>query len=140
MPEDKKERQYIALSSILPYDHFRTVESFDMAKAKIEMKAEIGLKAPFMDRLEFRLPWDGALLGYVRRTKALDDLCRGEGVDPERAVFCMNDWDDRFLMVLDDEPGKKNFSFYVTPEEMKTLLEKCCRIPAQRELKINERK
>ena len=85
MPEDKKERQYIALSSILPYDHFRTVESFDMAKAKIEMKAEIGLKAPFMDRLEFRLPWDGALLGYVRRTKALDDLCRGEGVDPERA-------------------------------------------------------
>ena len=51
MPEDKKERQYIALSSILPYDHFRTVESFDMAKAKSEMKAEIGLKAPFMDRL-----------------------------------------------------------------------------------------
>ena len=140
MSDDKKLRQYLPLGQLLPYDHFRTVESFEMPKAKSEMRVELGLKPPFMAKLDFVLPWDGALLGYVRRTKALDDLCRGEGVDPERAVFCMNDWDDRFLMVLDDEPGKKNFSFYVTPEEMKTLLEKCCRIPAQRELKINERK
>ena len=74
MPEDKKERQYIALSSILPYDHFRTVKSFDMAKAKSEMKAEIGLKAPFMDRLKFRLPWDGALLGYVENAQRLSTI------------------------------------------------------------------
>lgn len=140
MPDDRNQRQYIPLAPIIPYDHFRTIESFDMTRAKSEMRAEIGLKAPFMDRFEFRLPWDGALLGYVRRTAALDELCRKEGIDPEQAVFCMNDWDDRFLMVLDDEPGKKNFSFYVTPEEMLTLLGKCCRIPAQRELKTNERK
>lgn len=139
MSDDKKLRQYLPLGQLLPYDHFRTVESFEMPKAKSEMRVELGLKPPFMAKLDFVLPWDGALLAYARKTTALEELCRREGIDFGRAELYINDWGDKFLMMLDDEPGKRNFSFYVTPGEMKKLLETCCRIPAQRMARENNR-
>ncbi len=144
MPDDKKIRPYLPLGDLLPYDHFRTVESFEMAKAASEMRVELGLKPPFMEKLAFALPWDGALLGYARKTPAMEELCRREEIEFDRAELYMNDWGDRFLMTLDDEAGRKSFSFYVTPGEMKELLEKCCKIPAHNKpreiIKIKKRK
>ena len=141
MPDDKEERQYLKLAALLPYDHFRTIESFEMAKAPSEMRVEVGLKPPFMGRLDFLLPWDGALLGYARKTPAMEELCTAMGINSARAELYLNDWGDKFLATLDDEPGRKNFSFYVTPGEMKELLEKCCKIPAQcKPREVNEKK
>ena len=126
------EREFRSLSELIPYDHFRTVESFEMAKAPCESRVTLGLKPDFMARLELNLPWDGALEGYARRTEALNSLCKVSKLDPERCEIYINDWNDRFLVTLDDEPGRRNYSFYVTSEEVKQLLNECCLIPSQR--------
>ena len=126
------EREFEKLSELIPYDHFRTVESFEMAKAPSESRVTLGLKKEFMSRLDFILPWDGALDAYLRRCEAFEKLCESKGLDPKKTEIYMNDWGDRFLVTLDDEQSRKNFSFYVTSDEVKTLLEECCRIPAHR--------
>ena len=78
------EREFLKLSELIPYDHFRTVESFEMAKAPSESRVTLGLKKEFMSRLDFILPWDGALEGYARRTEAYEKLCESKGLDPSK--------------------------------------------------------
>ena len=109
MTDDKKERQYLKLAALLPYDHFRTVESFEMSKAPSEMRVEVGLKPPFMGRLDFLLPWDGALLGYARKTPAMEELCTAMGINFARAELYLNDWGDKFLATLDRRAGAEEF-------------------------------
>ncbi len=47
-----------------------------------------------------------------------------------KSISC-NDWDDRFLLVLESEDAERYQAFYVMADEVYDLLENCLRIPEQ---------
>ena len=131
MSASRYDKPMLELERLIPYDHFRTIESFDMSKCGTEVNAALELKAPFMKTLSFSLPWDGILYAYVRRTAAFNEYCRRSGIDPEKVSVYLNDWDDRFHLLVESADGKRDASCFVKSLSVRDLLERCCRIPAQ---------
>ena len=132
MSASRYDKPQLALGRLIPYDHFRTVESFKMGKCGSEVRAMLGLKAPFMKTLSFALPWDGIIYAYVRRTAEFDEFCRRGGLDPVGVTVYLNDWDDRFNLLVESRDGKRDVSCFIDTGEMRSLLERCCRIPEHR--------
>jgi hypothetical protein len=77
MSGNRKEHPEIKLADYIPWDRFRTVESFSMLSAPSEMRVELELGDTFMTQLHFKVPWDGKLYAYARPTKAFYELCAG---------------------------------------------------------------
>ena len=135
MSNTRYDKPEIDLSHLIPYKYFRTVESFDMIKAPKEVPVRLQLKKNFMDKLTFVLPWDGDVLGYARRTNALDELCKLTKIEIENLTIYLNDWDDCFQLTLEAAVNKKETYFFVKSEDVREMLENCCRIPSQQILK-----
>jgi hypothetical protein len=133
MTNERFNKKMIDLTRLIPADHFRTVESFEMRKAKSEVNVEIELKDNFIQKLNFIVPWDGKLYAYARYTGGLLDFCREQNLNEDTInTIYMQDWDDKFTIVIEGKDSESEISFYVTDDDMKDLLEKCCRIPEQK--------
>lgn len=121
------------LIKLIPPNHFRTVESFEMRKAEPETRVELELKDNFMQSLNFKVPWDGKLYAYARHTDRFLDFLEENGLRKEELkTIYMQDWDDFFTIILEGTIKDKEISFSASREDMKNLLENCCRIPAQK--------
>ncbi len=133
MTNERFNKKVIDLTKLIPADHFRTVESFEMKKAKTEINVEIELKDNFIQELKFIVHWDGKLYAYARYSEGLLRLCRELNLKAEdiKTIY-MEDWDDRFTVIMERADGGQEISFYVSGENMKELLENCCRIPEQK--------
>ncbi|BCJ94477.1 hypothetical protein acsn021_20460 [Anaerocolumna cellulosilytica] len=133
MTNERFNKSELDIITIIPSNHFRTVESFHMHKVKAETKVEIELKDKFKQELNFKVPWDGKLYAYYLRTEAFLELCRDKGVDAEEIItIYLEDWDRNFSVIFETNDAKRELSFYAARQDMKYLLENCCRIPEQR--------
>lgn len=130
---DRFNKPKIDLKSYIPYDHFRTVESFESRKAKSEFNSEVELKDNFMKRLSFKVPWDGKLYAYVRQTESLQKLFTEHGLTSrEIESISFEDWDGQFVLIMETADRRRDLSFFVSADDMWYLLEHCCRIPKQK--------
>lgn len=135
MTRNRKAYPEIKLATYLPWDRFRTVESFTMLRAPSEMRVEIELGDAFMAQLRFGVPWDGKLYAYARPTQEFYDLCAGYGFSAGRStILYFQDWEKKFLLEIekDDGESRQALAFFVSSEDVGLLLERCCRIPEQR--------
>ena len=133
MANDRYNKKEIELKKYIPSDHFRTVESFEMLKAKSETRAEIELKDNFKQQLSFHVPWDGKLYAYIRRTKEFTELCEENSIsEAEIKTVYMQDWDEKFLLNVESGNSSKEAGFFVSNSDMIDLLEHCCRIESQK--------
>ncbi|MFR6495026.1 MAG: hypothetical protein ACLUOF_00275 [Ruminococcus sp.] len=125
------------LRSLLPADRFRTVSQETRDTVPLtpnEVAVTVVMKPAFVKRLHFPVPWDGILYGVVRKTELLRQL--GTDADGKfwvKSISC-NDWDDRFLLVLESEM-QNAIELYVMADEVYDLLENCLRIP-NRQMKM----
>ena len=107
------------LRSLLPADRFRTVSQETRDTVPLtpnEVAVTVVMKPAFVKRLHFPVPWDGILYA--------------DGKFWVKSISC-NDWDDRFLLVLESEDAERYQAFYVMADEVYDLLENCLRIPEQ---------
>jgi len=133
MTNERFNKSELDIKIVIPPNHFRTVESFQMHKVKAETKVEIELKDNFKQELNFKVPWDGKLYAYFLRTQAFLELCREKNVDAEDILtIYIEDWDKNFSVIFETTDAKRELSFYAARQDMKYLLENCCRIPEQR--------
>lgn len=133
MTNDRFIKKQIDLKLFIPTSHFRTIESFQMKKADSEIKVEIDLKDKFMKELKFIVPWDGKLYAYFRATEEFITYCKeGNFNVKDINIIFLEDWDNKFSVILETKDRQKELSFYVTKEAVKYLLENCCRIPTQK--------
>lgn len=123
----------IELLRYISPQHFRTVASFEMKKAPSEVNVEIEMKDRFMKRLSFYVPWDGKLYAYAQKSQSFLKLCADNGMGKEdiKAIY-LEDWDDKFLMVIEGGGNRRELAFFVSDSDMLTLLQNCLRIPSQK--------
>lgn len=111
------------LSDIFSAEDFRLVPA-EFKKAPCgysEIFAEVDIKQDFAQKLSFDVPWDGELYGYLRnKSKLYSKLGKDTAVK-----VTLSDWDDKFAVIFEDKNGKEDPVFYVDPNEVKELLEKC---------------
>ena len=89
------------------------------------------MKPAFVKRLHFPVSWDGILYGVVRKSEQLQQMgTDATGTFWVKSISC-NDWDDRFLLVLESDDPEHYHAFYVMADEVYDLLENCLRIPEQ---------
>ena len=126
--------QGIPLRSLLPADRFRTVSQEIRDTVPLtsnEVAVTIVMKPAFVKRLRFPVSWDGILYGVVRKPEQLQQMgTDANGTFWVKSISC-NDWDDRFLLVLESEDSKRYRAFFVMADEVYDLLENCLRIPEQ---------
>lgn len=133
MANERFQKNNIDLKKLIPSNHFRTVESFTMRKVKSETNVEIELKDSFMKSLNFKVPWDGKLYAYARHTEELLNFLAVNGLTKEELqTIYIQDWDNCFNIIFETNNSKKEISFFASKEDLKDLLENCCRIPEQR--------
>lgn len=133
MTNDRFVKKHLDLKGLIPASHFRTIESFQMKKANSEIKVEIELKDDFMKELTFRVPWDGKLYAYYRTCEQFILYCREADITvTDVNIIFLEDWDDKFSVIIETVDRTKELSFYVKKEDVKYLLENCCRIPSQK--------
>ena len=133
MPNDRMSKPYLELRDMIPADHFRTVVSFGAPKAPREIPVRIQMKDPFQRSLSFRTPWSGVIYGYIRCTDRLLELLGAYGLGRiQQLMAALSDWDTRFTIVFENQSIERELSFFVSNEDVRDLLENCCRIPAQR--------
>ncbi len=133
MTNKRFNKRMIDLIKLIPISHFRTVESFEILKAKTEVHVEIDLKDNFIKKLNFPVPWDGKLYAYARCSEGLLGLCSDNNIKFEEIKkIYLEDWDDKFAIIFEIVDREKEFSYYTSIENMKELLENCCRAPSQR--------
>ena len=126
--------QEVPLRSLLPADRFRTVSQEIRDTVPLtpnEVAVTIVMKPAFVKRLRFPVSWDGILYGVVRKPEQLQQMgTDADGTFWVKSISC-NDWDDRFLLVLESENPERYRVFYVMADEVYDLLENCLRIPEQ---------
>lgn len=126
--------QEVPLRSLLPADRFRTVSQEIRDTVPLtpnEVAVTIVMKPAFVKRLRFPVSWDGILYGVVRKPEQLQQMgTDADGTFWVKSISC-NDWDDRFLLVLESENPERYRAFYVMADEVYDLLENCLRIPEQ---------
>lgn len=126
--------QGIPLRSLLPADRFRTVSQETRDTVPLtpnEVAVTVVMKPEFVKRLHFPVSWDGILYGVVRKPEQLQQMgTDATGTFWVKSISC-NDWDDRFLLVLESDDPERYHAFYVMADEVYDLLENCLRIPEQ---------
>ena len=126
--------QGIPLRSLLPADRFRTVSQETRDTVPLtpnEVAVTVVMKPAFVKRLRFPVSWDGILYGVVRKPEQLQQMgTDATGTFWVKSISC-NDWDDRFLLVLESDDPERYHAFYVMADEVYDLLENCLRIPEQ---------
>ena len=126
--------QGIPLRSLLPADRFRTVSQETRDTVPLtpnEVAVTVVMKPAFVKRLHFPVSWDGILYGVVRKPEQLQQMgTDATGTFWVKSISC-NDWDDRFLLVLESDDPERYPAFYVMADEVYDRLENCLRIPEQ---------
>lgn len=135
MAASRTDRPQIALENYLTPYRFRTVSSFRMQRAPSELRAELELGDAFMQKLSFRVPWDGKLYAYATPRKAFFTLCAENAFTPSRdTTLYFQDWDTKFLLAIENSMADRRqiLTFFLSPGDVLSLLENCCRIPEQK--------
>ncbi|MGN0174010.1 MAG: hypothetical protein ACI39F_06180 [Acutalibacteraceae bacterium] len=133
MGNSRMKKPEISFKGILLPDHFRTVGSFDYIKAPSEIPVVIEVKNDTKKKLDFKISWDGEIYAYARCTPEFLKLSDKNDVSQIGDLTAsLNDWDDKFALTFDNTDDNKEYSYFVSKEDVIYLLNNCCRIPEQK--------
>ncbi|MCM1167748.1 MAG: hypothetical protein NC299_14100 [Lachnospiraceae bacterium] len=133
MANPYKNAPTVKLAEYIPAKLFRTIlpEQRHTPCGISELPVEIQLKKAFAKTLSFKVPWDGLMYGFVRGKKEI--FGRLEGFAAKSVS--LQDWDDRFLLLFEGADKGDEKPFFVSPKDVKELLENCLRVPEQASIK-----
>lgn len=126
----KKRYQDIApkrLEELFPTEYFRLIpEIYKVIPGGVtEIPVKIDMKKLFAKNLNFPVPWDGELYGFVRYK---DELFAKTGYD-NTVHITISDWDNQFTLIFEDDQGNEKPVYSTSKEDIKTLLEGCTKPP-----------
>ena len=130
MANSYKNAESVTLSDYISADKFRMIlpEYRHMEGGISEIPVEIHMKRPFAETLSYNVEWDGIIYGYVRGKKQIQEKLNGF---PKVARITITDWDDKFQQLFEGEEETCEIPYFVSTEEVRTMLEDCKRVPAQ---------
>lgn len=134
MANPYKNAESIVLSDFIPAEYFRTIspEHRKLGGGISEIPVEVQMKEAFAKTLSFPVPWDCIVYGFVRSKRNIIEKLGGfEKLSRIHIV----DWDDRFLVMFEGEKETDEKPFFVTPDEVRYMLENGRRIPAQKSVR-----
>lgn len=113
----------VQISKLFPFDYFRLINSVDrkMPKGYSEIPVKMYLKKKFIKNLDFKVPWDGELYGFIRNKAQLFEKT---GYD-NTVLITISDRDDKFSVIFEDANGIEKPVYTVSCDEIKSLLEEC---------------
>lgn len=122
----------LPLSTLIAPDRFRTVMPvmYRGSGGADEIKVEMDLGEAFVVSLTDNPTLDGiTVYGFVRENQALRSVF-GEDLSADRyhCEITLSDWGNRFLLLCRGVHCQE-FAGFVTPEEVRNLLENCLRAP-----------
>jgi len=128
-----KNTETVKLADYMEASRFRTVTRKQREEQiyGTDIPVEITAKESFIKKLTFPVPENGKLYGFVLPSGKLFEIFPELGLrDHEKTLelITLDDWDDRFLLVL---KSNKEIAFFVSYEDVSYLLENCRRIPEQ---------
>ena len=135
MAASRTDRPEIKLGGVLNPYRLRTVSSFQMLRAPSELRVELELSDAFMQKLSFRVPWDGKLYAYATPQKAFFERCAENDFTPSQdTTLYFQDWDTKFLLAIENSTAgrRQMLTFFLSSMDVLWLLENCCRIPEQK--------
>lgn len=94
-----------------------------------EIPLQFHLKNRTIKKLSFNVPWDGVLYGYVHPKSAIKEKL---GIESEITSVTIADWDDSYALIFETVGDSEDKAFYVSGDDVITLLENCRRPPEQR--------
>ncbi|MFI3313202.1 MAG: hypothetical protein R3Y62_04880 [Eubacteriales bacterium] len=111
------------MEELFPKEYFRLIpEAYKkIPGGATEIPVKVDLKKSFAKTLNFSVPWDGELYGFVRY-KA--ELFEKTGYDNTVAIT-ISDWDNQFTLIFEDDKGNEKPVYSTSKEDIKTLLEGC---------------
>ena len=125
--EHYKNAVFVKLEEYIPANMFRTVsrKQLELPYGITEIKVEMEIKATFAREHNFQVSASGRVYGYIRMNDLLQKLNgTREGKNGRIKNITINDWDDKFLMVIEINKGE-DIAYYVTLSEVEYLLENC---------------
>ncbi len=114
----------VKLGDYIHPEIFRIIrlEQKKLAPGYSEVLVEIEVLREFAQELGFEVPWDGAIYGYVREKKVLQEKLKSE---PLKKAY-LYDWGDVFVLIFELEDSSQVL-FEVASSEVKFLLKNCLR-------------
>ncbi len=111
------------LLDLMPVDDFRLVheEQRKTVKGYSEIPVILDLKKAFAKTLNFKVPWDNELYGFLKCKK---DLFAKTGYD-NTAKITVSDWDDKIILIFEGTDGSEGPVYQIEKEYLKTLLDGC---------------
>ncbi len=133
MANPYKNAAEVKLAEYIPAKLFRTIlpEQRHFPCGISELPVEIQLKKEYAKTLSFEVPWDGTMYGFVR---GKNDIALKLGNTAIKHIS-IQDWDDRFLLLFEGEDKGDEIPFFVSPDDVRELLENCLRVPEQGSIK-----
>jgi hypothetical protein len=118
---------FVNLDMYIPTNRFRTV-----SKAQLlfpcgipEIKVELELKEAFIKLNQVRASASGKVYAFVTMNETLEKINNSHnGKEGNIKSITLNDWDDKFLMLIETHKGD-DIAYYVKSNEVKYLLENC---------------
>ncbi len=123
--------EFISLKHFLPYEDFRTVykeqAQVPHGLSEIAVQIEFSKKAPGEKNLLPAIFEDSMFVyGFIKNNENLKQLFTGPmATDYARRKIYLYDWHDKYLLLFENGSKTAERAFFVTPEEMEELLEKC---------------
>ncbi len=116
------------ISDLFPAEYLRLVpEAYKKIPGGVtEIPVVIDLKKTFAKSLNFPVPWDGELYGFIRYKAELFDKT---GYD-NTVKITMVDWENQFTLIFEDDKGNEKPVYSTNKADMKVLLEACRRPPS----------
>jgi hypothetical protein len=125
--DNRRANTFVKLEDYIPAAGFRTVlpGQLSLPHAPAEILVDIYVSEDFGQSLDIYVPWDGALYGYVTAGETLKAFFGKKDRYRAERVY-LNDWNDKFLLVMEDKSvdGKEQ-AFFTTTDEVRYLLEHC---------------
>lgn len=118
---------FVNLEEYISVSHFRTVSKEQLLYpcGIPEIKVEIELKDTFIKKNHFKASASGKIYGFVRMNELLEKLNGSHDAKEGNIVaISLNDWDDKFLMLIETRKGD-DLAYYVKSDEVKNLLQNC---------------
>jgi hypothetical protein len=127
-PKKYENASRAALETYIPTKNFRTVAAtlLGLPAGFSEYRVDISVSPAFAQRLSFKVAWDGKIFGFTHGSAALDALFAAELDDGKgKGKLFLNDWDDKFLLLLTSAGGRRELPFFVDPDDVVALLSGC---------------
>lgn len=119
------------LSEYITPDKFRTITK-NMRACPMgisEFAVEIHIKDKIKKMLSFYVPFDGVIYGCARDKNVIKEKLN---LESNIKIAYIEDWDDKFLLLLELENAKEKPVMFVNSSDIVYLLENSIRVTEQR--------